>query len=44
MQWLMLQQKNLDYVISTGVQHTVRDFVNLWLKNENENFVERDWD
>jgi GDPmannose 4,6-dehydratase len=29
MQWLMLQQeKPEDYVISTGVQHTVRDFIN----------------
>ena len=33
MQWLMLQQKKpKDYVISTGVQHTVRDFVNLAAK------------
>jgi len=30
MQWLMLQQKNpKDYVIATGVQHSVRDFVNI---------------
>lgn len=30
MQWLMLQQeKPDDYVIATGVQHSVRDFVNL---------------
>lgn len=30
MQWLMLQQdKPQDYVIATGVQHSVRDFVNL---------------
>ena len=29
MQWLMLQQeKPQDYVIATGVQHSVRDFVN----------------
>jgi GDPmannose 4,6-dehydratase len=29
MQWLMLQQDNPeDYVIATGVQHSVRDFVN----------------
>lgn len=30
MQWLMLQQPHpADYVIATGVQHSVRDFVNL---------------
>ena len=30
MQWLMLQQKEpRDYVIATGEQHSVRDFVNL---------------
>ena len=30
MQWLMLQQeKPDDYVIATGVQHTVREFVNI---------------
>jgi len=30
MQWLMLQQKEpKDYVIATGEQHSVRDFVNL---------------
>jgi GDPmannose 4,6-dehydratase len=30
MQWLMLQQDEAeDYVIATGVQHSVRDFVNL---------------
>ena len=30
MQWLMLQQtKPEDYVIATGQQHSVRDFVNL---------------
>jgi GDPmannose 4,6-dehydratase len=30
MQWLMLQQeKPDDYVIATGIQHSVRDFVNL---------------
>ena len=29
MQWLMLQQKKPeDYVIATGIQHSVRDFVN----------------
>ena len=29
MQWLMLQQNNAeDFVIATGVQHSVRDFVN----------------
>lgn len=29
MQWLMLQEENPDdYVIATGVQHSVRDFVN----------------
>jgi GDPmannose 4,6-dehydratase len=29
MQWLMLQQEQPeDYVIATGVQHSVRDFVN----------------
>jgi GDPmannose 4,6-dehydratase len=29
MQWLMLQQETPeDYVIATGVQHTVRDFIN----------------
>jgi GDPmannose 4,6-dehydratase len=29
-QWLMLQQESAeDYVIATGVQHSVRDFVNL---------------
>jgi len=29
MQWLMLQQKNpQDYVIATGEQHSVRDFIN----------------
>ena len=29
MQWLMLQQQSAeDYVISTGIQHSVRDFVN----------------
>jgi len=33
MQWLMLQQKNpKDYVIATGVQHSVRDFINLAAK------------
>jgi GDPmannose 4,6-dehydratase len=30
MQWLMLQQKNAsDYVIATGVQHSVREFVTM---------------
>ncbi|MEO6172052.1 MAG: GDP-mannose 4,6-dehydratase [Arenimonas sp.] len=30
MQWLMLQQETPeDYVISTGVQHSVRDFINM---------------
>ena len=30
MQWLMLQQeKPEDYVIATGIQHSVRDFVNI---------------
>jgi len=30
MQWLMLQQAQAeDFVIATGVQHSVRDFVNL---------------
>lgn len=30
MQWLMLQQdKPVDYVIATGEQHSVRDFINL---------------
>jgi GDPmannose 4,6-dehydratase len=34
MQWLMLQQdKPQDFVIATGIQHTVRDFVNLAAKN-----------
>ena len=29
MQWLMLQQKNpIDYVIATGIQRSVRDFIN----------------
>ncbi len=33
MQWLMLQQDMAkDYVISTGIQHTVREFVNFALK------------
>ena len=33
-QWLMLQQKNPeDYVIATGEQHSVRDFINLSSKN-----------
>ena len=31
--WKMLQQKNpKDYVIATGKQHTVKEFVNLVLK------------
>ena len=34
MQWLMLQQeKPEDFIISTGKQHTVRDFVNLAASN-----------
>ena len=34
MQWLMLQQENPeDFTISTGVQYSVRDFVNLAAKN-----------
>jgi GDPmannose 4,6-dehydratase len=34
MQWLMLQQeKPEDYVIATGVQHSVRDFIN-WSANQ----------
>tara|TARA_B110000971_G_C20036384_1_gene514471 strand:+ start:1104 stop:2147 length:1044 start_codon:yes stop_codon:yes gene_type:complete len=33
-QWLMLQQeKPEDYVIATGIQHSVKDFVNLAAKN-----------
>ena len=37
-QWLMLQQKKADdYVIATGKQHSVRDFVNLAAKNLNMN-------
>jgi GDPmannose 4,6-dehydratase len=33
MMWLMLQQNNPeDFVISTGIQHSVRDFVNLAAK------------
>ena len=33
-QWLMLQQKNPeDFVIATGKQYSVRDFVNLASKN-----------
>jgi GDPmannose 4,6-dehydratase len=36
MQWLMLQQKvPEDFVIATGVQHSVRDFVNLAAKELN---------
>ena len=35
-QWLMLQQaKPEDFVIATGKQHSVRDFVNLAAKNLN---------
>ena len=34
MQWMMLQQKQPeDFVIATGVQYTVRDFIN-WTANE----------
>ena len=30
MQWLMLQQdKPEDYVIATGIQHSVRDFIEI---------------
>ena len=30
MQWLMLQQeKPEDFIISSGVQHSVRDFINV---------------
>tara|TARA_A100001015_G_C15011070_1_gene723118 strand:+ start:1457 stop:2485 length:1029 start_codon:yes stop_codon:yes gene_type:complete len=37
-QWLMLQQKKADdYVIATGKQHSVRDFINLAAKNLNMN-------
>ena len=33
-QWLMLQQeKPEDYVIATGIQHSVKDFINLAAKN-----------
>mgnify|MGYP006409063763 CR=1 FL=1 len=42
MQWLMLQQENPeDFVISTGVQHSVRDFVNIAAK---ELGVELKWE
>ena len=35
-QWLMLQQKNPeDFVIATGIQHSVRDFIELASKNLN---------
>ena len=35
-QWLMLQQKKPDdYVIATGKQHSVRDFINIAAKNLN---------
>ena len=35
-QWLMLQQeKPEDFVIATGKQHSVRDFINLAAKNLN---------
>ena len=34
MQWLMLQQKEpLDFVIATGIQHSVRDFLVIACKN-----------
>ena len=34
MQWLMLQQDNPeDYVIATGKQYSVRDFINYAAKN-----------
>ena len=33
MQWLMLQQSNPeDFVISTGIQYSVRDFFNISAK------------
>ncbi len=39
-QWLILQQKKPeDFVIATGKQHTVRDFVNLAAKNLNMNIT-----
>jgi GDP-D-mannose dehydratase len=38
--WKMMQQKNpSDYVISTGKQYTVKEFVNLVLKELNLNFI-----
>ena len=41
MQWLMLQQeKPDDYVIATGIQYSVRDFINLAAKRLNMNI---DW-
>tara|TARA_B110000503_G_scaffold138335_1_gene224331 strand:- start:404 stop:1495 length:1092 start_codon:yes stop_codon:yes gene_type:complete len=40
MQWLMLQQdKPRDYVIATGEQYSVRDFVNLVAKKLNINII-----
>jgi len=39
--WLILQQDNPDdYVIATGVQHTVRDFTELAFKNDG---IELEW-
>tara|TARA_B100000900_G_scaffold416242_1_gene450481 strand:+ start:4084 stop:5127 length:1044 start_codon:yes stop_codon:yes gene_type:complete len=38
--WKMLQKKiPSDYVIATGVQHSVKDFVNMVLKELNINFI-----
>ncbi len=40
MQWLMLQQdKPEDFVIATGLQHSVRDFVNIAAKELNINIA-----
>ena len=37
--WLMLQKKNPeDYVISTGIQHTVEDFAKLAFKEIGLNY------
>ena len=42
MQWLMLQQeKPDDFVISTGVQYSVRDFVNKACSIRYKNFMGR---
>ncbi len=51
MQWLMLQQeKPEDFVIATGVQYSVRDFVNAAAKElgmsirwEGQGVEEKDW-